>query len=151
MPLKAYKEKRNFQATGEPEGGGKSRSDTGKIYVVQEHRATHHHVDLRLERDGVLVSWAVPKGIPEKPGERRLAVQTEDHPLEYADFEGTIPQGEYGAGEVTIWDKGLYEPLIWENDKIELVIKGEKLSGRYILVRFRKAGEKDWLIFKGKE
>lgn len=151
MPLKAYKDKRNFPATSEPEGGERKQSETGKIFVVQEHHASHHHFDLRLERDGVLVSWAVPKGIPGKPGDRKLAVQTEDHPLEYADFEGTIPEGEYGAGEVTIWDKGLYEPMVWEDGKIEVVIKGEKVAGRYILVRFRKAGDHDWLIFKGKE
>jgi len=151
MPLNKYKEKRDFGKTSEPEGGERKQSGLGKIFVVQEHKASHHHFDLRLERDGVLVSWAVPKGIPEEPGDRKLAVQTEDHPLEYADFEGTIPEGEYGAGEVTIWDKGLYEPLLWENDKIELVMKGDRLAGRYVLVRFKKAGDHDWLILKGKE
>lgn len=150
MPLKRYKEKRDFRKTNEPEGGERKQSGTGKIFVIQEHKATHHHFDLRLERDGVLVSWAVPKGIPETPGDRKLAVQTEDHPLEYADFEGTIPVGEYGAGEVTIWDKGLYEPLSWEKDKIEVVMKGDRLAGRYVLVRFKKAGNHDWLMLKGK-
>jgi len=151
MPLKEYREKRDFKKTGEPEGDGSKPGRTGKIFVVQEHQASHHHFDLRLERDGVLVSWAVPKSIPEKPGERKLAVRTEDHPLDYANFEGTIPEGEYGAGKVTIWDRGLYEPLEWKDDKIEVVMKGDKLSGRYVLVRFKKAGEKDWLLLKAKD
>ncbi|MDD1711170.1 MAG: ATP-dependent DNA ligase, partial [Methanoregulaceae archaeon] len=98
-----------------------------------------------------LRSWAVPKGIPEKPGVRHLAVETEDHPLEYATFEGTIPEGEYGAGAVKIWDSGVFEPLIWEKDKIEIVVRGDRLAGRYVLVRFRRAGEKDWLLFRAKE
>jgi bifunctional non-homologous end joining protein LigD len=99
----------------------------------------------------VLVSFAVPKGIPEKPGEKHLAVRTEDHPLEYADFEGTIPEGEYGAGEVKIWDRGLYEPLEWKENTIEVVMKGERLAGRYVLVRFRKAGLNEWLLFMAKD
>jgi bifunctional non-homologous end joining protein LigD len=98
----------------------------------------------------VLKSWAVPKGPPEEPGDRRLAVQVEDHPLDYAGFEGTIPEGEYGAGTVEIWDKGTYEAVKWTDDKIEVVIKGERLSGQYELIRFRKAGEKEWLLFKKK-
>jgi bifunctional non-homologous end joining protein LigD len=151
MPLKEYREKRDFKKTDEPAGGKKESGRIGKIFVVQEHQASHHHFDLRLERDGVLVSFAVPKSIPVMSGEKKLAVRTEDHPLEYADFEGTIPEGEYGAGEVTIWDRGLYEPLEWKDDKIEVVMKGDKLSGLYVLVRFKKAGEKDWLLFKAKD
>ncbi|HON81730.1 MAG TPA: DNA polymerase ligase N-terminal domain-containing protein [Methanoregulaceae archaeon] len=151
MPLREYREKRDFSKTGEPEGSERQPGGTGKIFVVQEHQARQHHFDLRLERDGVLVSFAVPKGIPEKPGEKKLAVRTEDHPLEYADFEGTIPKGEYGAGTVTIWDRGLYEPLEWKDDKIEVVMKGDRLSGRYVLVRFKKAEEKDWLLLKAKD
>jgi len=151
MGLEPYKKKRNFKATPEPPGDVKEAPLPPRIFVVQEHHATHLHYDLRLESDGVLRSWAVPKGVPEQPGERHLAVETEDHPLEYARFAGTIPEGEYGAGEVKIWDSGIFEPLIWEKDKIEVVMKGDRLAGRYVLVRFKKAGEKEWLIFKAKE
>jgi bifunctional non-homologous end joining protein LigD len=119
-----------------------------KIFVVQEHAARRLHYDLRLEKQGVLKSWAVPKGIPQKTGEKRLAVQTEDHPLEYHEFEGTIPKGQYGAGTVRIWDKGTYEFKVWEDDKIEFVLSGEKLRGRYVLARLKKAGLKDWLLLK---
>ncbi len=117
--------------------------------MVQKHAATRLHYDLRLERDGVLVSWAVPKGIPE-PGDRRLAIKTEDHPLEYGGFEGTIPRGQYGAGSVEIWDRGFYVPVKWTDEKIELVIAGDRVKGRYELVRFEKAGENEWLLFKKK-
>jgi bifunctional non-homologous end joining protein LigD len=151
MPLEEYRKKRDFTTTAEPEGSGAQEKRVGKIFVVQEHHASHLHYDLRLERDGVLVSFAVPKGIPVRPGVKHLAVRTEDHPLEYADFEGTIPEGEYGAGQVTIWDKGLYEPLEWKDDKIEVVMKGERLSGRYVLVRFRRAGQDEWLLFRAKD
>jgi DNA ligase D-like protein (predicted 3'-phosphoesterase) len=151
MGLEPYKKKRNFKTTPEPGGEIKAAPLPSRVFVVQEHHATHLHYDLRLEYEGVLRSWAVPKGIPETPGERHLAVETEDHPLEYAGFEGTIPEGEYGAGEVTIWDSGIFEPLIWEKDKIEVVMKGDRLSGRYVLVRFKRAGEKDWLLFRAKD
>ena len=145
--LSDYAARRDFSRTPEPpvsEEEGK-----GKSFVVQEHHARRLHYDLRLERDGVLKSWAVPKGVPEKSGDRRLAVQVEDHPLEYRRFEGTIPEGQYGAGTVKIWDKGLYEPIIWEANKIEFIVKGEKMEGRYVLVKFKKAGENNWLLFKG--
>jgi bifunctional non-homologous end joining protein LigD len=151
MTLEEYRKKRDFQATTEPEGAGKPKRSVGKIFVVQEHHASHLHYDLRLERDGVLVSFAVPKGIPGKPGEKHLAVRTEDHPLEYADFEGTIPEGEYGAGQVMIWDRGLYEPLEWKDDKIEVVMKGDRLAGRYVLVKFKRAGKDEWLLFRAKD
>jgi DNA ligase D-like protein (predicted 3'-phosphoesterase) len=151
MNLEEYKGKRNFGTTPEPDGGSRASPRSSRIFVVQEHHASHLHYDLRLESEGVLRSWAVPKGIPEKPGQRHLAVETEDHPLEYAGFEGTIPEGEYGAGEVKIWDAGIFEPLVWEKDKIEMVMKGDRLSGRYVLVRFKKAGEKDWLLFRAKD
>jgi DNA ligase D-like protein (predicted 3'-phosphoesterase) len=149
VTLGEYKKKRNFSRSPEPTGGGAEPS--GKVYAVQEHHASHLHWDFRLEREGVLRSWAVPKGPPEKPGEKRLAVAVEDHPLDYAGFEGTIPEGEYGAGTVEIWDRGTYEALKWTEDKIEIRIRGERLSGQYELVRFRKAGDKEWLIFKKKE
>ena len=96
-------------------------------------------------------SWAVPKGIPETSNQRRLAVETEDHPYDYGSFEGEIPKGQYGAGTVKIWDKVNYEPKLWENDKIEVTLNGQRLKGRYILVRLKKAGDKDWLVLKGKE
>jgi len=151
VPLEEYRKKRDFAATLEPEGSAEPKRPVGKIFVVQEHHASHLHYDLRLERDGVLVSFAVPKGIPEKTGEKHLAVHVEDHPLEYADFEGTIPEGAYGAGQVKIWDRGLYEPLYWKEDKIEVVMKGERLAGRYVLVRFRRAGKDEWLLFRAKD
>jgi len=120
-------------------------------FVLHEHFSQHHHFDFRLEHDGALASWAVPKGLPEKPGERRLAIQVEDHPLSYGDFEGTIPEGEYGAGEVRIADAGTYEPLVWSDERIEVLLHGRQLSGKYVLLRFKKAGEKNWLVLKGKD
>ena len=120
-------------------------------FVVQEHHARTRHFDLRLEHGGVLASWAVPKGVPEEPGTRHLAVRVDDHPLEYRDFEGTIPEGEYGAGEVTIWDRGTYEPLKWGEDRIEVILHGKRLQGKYVLVPFKKAGEGQWLVLKAKE
>ncbi len=96
-------------------------------------------------------SWAVPKGFPETPDEKRLAVETEDHPLEYANFEGTIPAGLYGAGTVKIWDKGAYNPKAWNENIVEFTLTGQKLKGRYILVRLKKAKEKAWLLLKGRE
>jgi bifunctional non-homologous end joining protein LigD len=146
--LKDYSSKRDFTKTPEPTGG--IDKPGGRTFVVQEHRARRLHYDLRLERDGILKSWAVPKGPPLEPGEKRLAVQTEDHPVEYGGFKGTIPKGEYGGGTVNIWDKGSYEPIVWSEDKIEALFKGEKLKGRYVLVRFKRAGDKEWLLFKAK-
>jgi bifunctional non-homologous end joining protein LigD len=120
-------------------------------FVVHEHHARHIHFDLRLEHGGVLASWAVPKGVPEEPGIRHLAVRVDDHPLEYRDFEGTIPAGEYGAGEVTIWDHGTYDPLKWGEDRIEVVFHGGRLRGKYVLVTLKKAGKGQWLILKARE
>jgi bifunctional non-homologous end joining protein LigD len=147
--LREYHAKRDFNVTTEPMGGGKQGESL--VFVVQEHHARRLHYDLRLEKDGVLKSWAVPKGIPESTDEKRLAVETEDHPLGYADFEGEIPKGQYGAGTVKIWDKGVYEAKVWDETMVEFTLKGEKLKGRYVLVRLKKAGEKDWLLLKGKE
>jgi DNA ligase D-like protein (predicted ligase)/DNA ligase D-like protein (predicted 3'-phosphoesterase) len=147
--LREYHTKRDFSVTTEPMGGEKKGESP--VFVVQEHHARRLHYDLRLEKDGVLKSWAVPKGIPESTDEKRLAVETEDHPLGYADFEGEIPKGQYGAGTVKIWDKGVYEVKIWNEKMVEFTLKGNKLKGRYVLVRMRKAGEKDWLLLKGKE
>ena len=120
-------------------------------FVLCEHFASHHHFDFRLERDGVLKSWAVPKGLPEKPGERRLAIAVEDHPSDYIGFQGTIPEGQYGAGEVTIKDTGTYDLLIWRDDRIEVLLHGVVISGKYVLIRFKKAGEKEWLVLRAKD
>jgi len=121
------------------------------IFVVQEHAASHLHWDFRLEKDGVLKSWAIPKGPPEEPGIRRLAMEVEDHPLDYASFEGTIPEGQYGAGAVKIWDRGEYRMLTEEKGFLEFILRGKKLNGRYKLVKFEKAGPKSWLILKAKD
>jgi bifunctional non-homologous end joining protein LigD len=119
-------------------------------FVLHDHATKHHHYDFRLERDGVLKSWAVPKGLPELAGERRLAIAVEDHELAYITFSGTIPEGEYGAGVVAIADQGTYEPFAWDNDRIEVVLHGARFSGKYVLVRFRKAGDNNWLVMKAK-
>jgi bifunctional non-homologous end joining protein LigD len=147
--LSEYTAKRRFEETPEPKAALTEKKEK-LIFVVQEHHARALHYDFRLEKDGVLKSWAVPKGMPESD-QKRLAVETEDHPYEYGSFEGTIPKGQYGAGTVKIWDKGHYEPKLWENDKIEITLNGERLKGRYILVRLKRAGDKDWLMLKGKE
>lgn len=147
--LSEYASKRDFNVSTEPKGG--EQKSEGSIFVIQEHHARQLHYDFRLENAGALRSWAVPKGIPETTRERRLAVETEYHPLEYANFEGTIPKGEYGAGTVIIWDKGHYTTKLWEDDKIEVTLDGQRLKGRYILVRLKKAGDKDWLMLKGKD
>ncbi|MDI6844628.1 MAG: DNA polymerase ligase N-terminal domain-containing protein [Candidatus Saccharicenans sp.] len=122
-------------------------------YVIQKHRATHLHYDLRLEKDGVLKSWSLPKEPPVEGQEKRLAVQVEDHPLEYRDFEGTIPEGEYGTGQVEIWDRGYYR-ILNETDKLlEIFIEGKKLNGVYTLVRLKDKtrGKKNlWLFFRNK-
>ena len=117
------------------------------IFVIQKHYATHLHWDFRLEMDGVLKSWAVPKEPPTEAGIKRLAVQVEDHDLDYADFEGEIPEGEYGAGKVGIWDKGTYELIDRKPKKIVFELHGEKLNGKYTLVQFGKE-ENNWLLFK---
>jgi len=147
--LSEYSSKRHFKETPEPKGAEKNKDDK-LIFVIQEHHARRLHYDLRLEKDGVLKSWAVPKGIPESD-QKHLAVETEDHPFEYSSFEGEIPKGQYGAGTVKIWDKGTYETKLWEDSKIEVTLNGQRLKGRYILVRLKRAGDKDWLLLKGKK
>ena len=119
-----------------------------RVFVVQEHHAKQLHHDFRLEMEGVLKSWAVPKGVPLEPGIKRLAVATDDHPLEYADFEGVIPEGMYGAGVVKIWDKGTYTGEKISDRELVVGLKGEKLKGTYVLIRLRDG--KNWLIFKKK-
>jgi bifunctional non-homologous end joining protein LigD len=142
--LAEYERKRKFDVTPEP--GADVRPGTGDLFVIQKHDATRLHYDLRLERDGVLASWAVPRGLPLIPGEKRLAVHTEDHPIEYADFEGWIPEGEYGAGEVKIFDRGRYEAVEWKDDKVTFRLEGSRHRGEYHLVKTRT----DWLVFLSK-
>jgi bifunctional non-homologous end joining protein LigD len=147
--LEGYRSRRDFSATGEPVGG-KAQEGTRPRFVLQEHHARRLHWDLRLEHDGVAVSWAIPNGIPTGPGENRLAVHTEDHPLEYLDWEGEIPAGHYGAGTMSIWDRGTYEPLRWEPGKVEVAFNGERLRGRYGLFPIGRGEgeERDWLIHR---
>jgi len=143
--LEEYYAKRDFAATPEPAGG--HTPGPGNSFVIQEHHSRRTHWDLRLERDGVLVSWAVPKGVPTEAGDRRLAVQTEDHPLEYSGFEGVIPKGRYGAGSVEIWDRGFYVPVRWLEDKVDVVLAGRRLKGRYELVQTSRE-KREWLLFR---
>ena len=149
--LDTYNAKRDFAATPEPSGDGSPlRSSAGGRFVVQEHHATRLHWDLRLERDGVLASWAIPNGIPLDPADNRLAVRTEDHPLEYLEFEGQIPHGEYGAGTMAIWDRGSYETLKWEERKVEVTFHGQRLTGRYglFVIGRDEASRNDWMIHR---
>jgi len=146
--LEEYLKKRNLPKSGEPAG---EVHDTGqKRFVVHEHHARNLHYDLRLEMNGVLRSWAVPKGPSLETGERRLAVQVEDHPVGYIDFQGAIPQGEYGAGTVNIWDKGNYDTKNIIEDELEVIFHGEKLQGYYAIVHMKNRG-KNWLLIKMKE
>jgi bifunctional non-homologous end joining protein LigD len=148
--LRDYRAKRDFEETPEPSGKRK-RPAKAKLprFVIQEHHATRLHWDLRLEHDGALASWAIPNGLPEAPKDNRLAVRTEDHPLEYLEFHGEIPKGSYGAGTMTIWDQGTYEALKWEPRKVEVLFHGERLQGRYALFAISKEGEpKDWMIHR---
>jgi bifunctional non-homologous end joining protein LigD len=120
-------------------------------FVIQKHEARTLHFDFRLEKDGVFKSWAVPKGVPEASGVRRLAVQVEDHNLEFGNFSGTIPPGEYGAGTVEICDRGCYELHEWTEDTIAFTLSGDRLRGRYRMIRFRRKGEREWLLWREKE
>jgi bifunctional non-homologous end joining protein LigD len=142
--LGQYLTMRNFSQEGTPEPAGGGPSAGGNSFVIQRHDATRLHYDLRLERDGVLVSWAIPKGLPLVKGQRHLAVQTEDHPMEYGSFAGTIPKGHYGAGEVRIWDQGTYDLVEWTDKKVSFRLHGERHHGEYHLVKTR--GERDWLV-----
>jgi DNA ligase D-like protein (predicted 3'-phosphoesterase) len=120
----------------------------GARFVVQEHNASHLHWDFRLELDSVLKSWAVPKEPPVEPGVKRLAVQVEDHDVSYITFEGVIPEGSYGAGTVKIWDSGTFELGSRSDEKIVFVLRGKKMKGKYVLLKFAKTGEKNWLLFR---
>ena len=142
--LSDYRSKRDFSRTSEPEGAREASSEQYR-FVVQEHHARSLHWDLRLERDGVLVSWAIPKGIPQDPKRNHLAVHVEDHPLDYIDFAGEIPKGEYGAGKVKIWDTGTYETHKWNRDEVMVTFHGKRLRGKYVL--FQTKG-KNWMIHR---
>lgn len=157
MSLKEYQEKRKWDETPEPVPASRMESSKEPVFVVQKHCASHLHFDFRLEADGVLKSWAVPKGPSMNPKEKRLAVQVEDHPLDYAFFEGTIPEGNYGAGTVEIWDNGTYTYLekyrtiaeALAHGVLEFKLHGRKLKGRFTLVRTRMNGkDKNWLLIK---
>lgn len=161
MSLDEYQKKRNFSKTTEPSRQEEAKPSKTPIFVIQKHDASNLHYDFRLQINGVLKSWAVPKGVSTEIGVKRLAIQTEDHPLAYADFEGEIPEGEYGAGTVEIWDKGNFENLrlekekismqgSWKDGKIEIKLNGNKLSGNYALIQTEREQGKHWLIFKMK-
>jgi bifunctional non-homologous end joining protein LigD len=158
MDLKTYNKKRDFTLTREPQGSARK---TGKelVFVVQKHAATRLHYDLRLEMDGVLKSWAVPKGPSMNPDDKRLAVLVEDHPFDYKDFEGNIPKGNYGAGNVIIWDNGTYSTKEGENNekklvsafekgRLSFVLNGKKLKGEFSLVKLKNAEDNTWLLMK---
>jgi bifunctional non-homologous end joining protein LigD len=146
--LETYRSKRSAQKTPEPMGEEAARAD-GRRFVIQEHHATRLHWDLRLEHDGVLVSFAIPNGLPEAPKDNRLAVHTEDHPLEYLEFEGEIPKGQYGAGTMRVWDRGTYDVLKWEPRKLEVLLQGERVQGRYALFPIDKDEDpKNWMIHR---
>src|SRR5438034_7960552 len=149
MRLREYERKRDPRKTPEPFGG--KRPTKQPIFVVQRHDARRLHYDFRLERNGALASWAVPKGVPLEPGEKALAVHVEDHPLEYGSFHGEIPQGQYGAGTVEIWDEGTYELLEEKrNGQLTFELRGRRLQGRWSLVPAHLDGkEQNWLLIKG--
>src|SRR5215207_5490036 len=150
--LSEYELKRSFDKTPEPRGSKRKKGVQANRFVIQEHHARRLHWDLRLEHDGTLVSFALPKGVPQDPKQNRLAVHTEDHPLEYLDFEGDIPKGSYGAGKMRIWDRGTYEAEKFRDDEVEITFHGERLQGRYGLFPLaRRKGEppgKDWMIHR---
>jgi len=164
MGLKTYRAKRNLKKTPEP-GGAETKKDGPLIFVVQRHKASHLHYDFRLEVRGVLKSWAVPKGPSLDPADKRLAMMVEDHPFDYKDFKGVIPDGNYGAGIVEIWDHGTYTPLDLPKGKdaetqlmhgihsgsLKVVLKGRKLKGEFAMVRMKKAGENAWLLIKHRD
>ncbi len=154
MALTEYKKKRSFDKTPEP-GPEKKRTSSGRMFVVQKHRATQLHYDFRLEVGGVLKSWAVPKGPSLDPKVKRLAMEVEDHPVDYAKFEGVIPEGEYGGGTVMVWDYGTYKPEGTESvvaalrkGELKFSLNGKKLKGSWVLVRTRG---RQWLLLKHRD
>lgn len=164
--LTEYRRKRDFSKTAEPAGGTRKRAagDKKLEFVVQKHAATRLHFDLRLELDGVMKSWAVPKGPSADPAIKRLAMQVEDHPVEYNTFEGTIPKGEYGGGTVMLWDRGSYEPEKGEGEDavreglkkgdLKVIFHGKRMKGSWVLVRTRgwgSGGKPSWLLIKHRD
>jgi DNA ligase D-like protein (predicted 3'-phosphoesterase) len=164
MDLAKYNQKRHFKDTNEPKGVPKKTSSE-LIFVVQKHAASHLHYDFRLELDGVLKSWAIPKGPSMNPQQKRLAIRVEDHPYDYKDFEGTIPEGNYGAGKVIVWDQGTYN-LVDKMNKEDLetqlnadlkagvlhfILNGKKLKGAFALVKFKSKQDTTWLLIKKKD
>ncbi|MGH7542867.1 MAG: DNA polymerase ligase N-terminal domain-containing protein [Gemmatimonadota bacterium] len=158
-PLETYRKKRDFRKTREP--SGKGRRKAGRRFVIQKHAARSLHYDFRLEADGVLKSWAIPKGPSTDPRDKRLAMPTEDHPLDYRDFDGVIPKGEYGAGAVIVWDRGTYQNLTEDDNgeevpvskalaggHLKIWLEGEKLRGGYALTRIGKGKDLRWLLVK---
>lgn len=165
MPLEEYHQKRNFSETSEPEGQ-ENTSGSQLRFVVQRHAASHLHYDFRLEMDGVLKSWAVPKGPSLNPADKRLAMMVEDHPFAYRTFEGHIPEGNYGAGEVEIWDEGTYEPVEkaagksddlvmraeLHKNSLSFILHGKRLKGEFSLVKLKNSREENaWLLMKHKD
>ena len=163
MPLKEYRKKRDFKVTPEPSGNGSARKSKTKPlrYVIQKHRASQLHYDFRLEWNGVMLSWAVPKGPSLDPSVKRLAMQVEDHPIDYSDFEGIIPSGEYGGGTVMIWDTGTWVPEVpdvaatLKKGDLKFTLRGKKLKGSWVLVRTRgfgkNASKPSWLLIKHRD
>jgi bifunctional non-homologous end joining protein LigD len=166
--LSEYRRKRDFQKTAEPEGGAERRAKAKKLdFVIQKHAASHLHFDLRLELDGVMKSWAVPKGPSADPSIKRLAMQVEDHPIEYNTFEGTIPQGEYGGGTVMLWDRGWYEAEKgggedgvrdgYKKGDLKVIFHGKRMKGSWVLVRTRgwggtsRGSKPSWLLIKHRD
>ncbi|WP_185964628.1 DNA polymerase ligase N-terminal domain-containing protein [Flavobacterium sp. GT3R68] len=159
MTLSKYNQKRNFKSTSEPEGVV-AKSENDLLFVVQKHAASHLHYDFRLEIDGVLKSWAVPKGPSMNPEDKRLAMMVEDHPYSYKDFEGNIPEGNYGAGNVIVWDNGTYTATEEGGDMenklkagihkghLSIVLKGKKLKGEFSLIKLKGKQENAWLLIK---
>ena len=161
MDLSRYKQKRDFDSTTEPDGEI-TRSNNDLIFVVQKHAASQLHYDFRLEIDGLLKSWAIPKGPSMNPEEKRLAIMVEDHPFDYKDFEGTIPEGNYGAGKVIVWDRGTYTltdqektesvedqfKLGLQNGHLSFILDGKKLKGEFALVKLKIKQKDSWLLIK---
>ena len=164
MALKDYNNKRKFDKTTEPKGTTK-KSEDQLIFVVQSHAASRLHYDFRLEMEGVLKSWAVPKGPSLNPDDKRLAMMVEDHPYDYKDFEGNIPEGNYGAGQVEVWDSGTYEPLDdtsklsdekellkeLKSGSLKFILHGKKLKGEFALVKMKNAENNSWVLIKHRD
>lgn len=161
--LKSYRGKRDFDRSPEPSGEGRGSKSARERFVIQKHDSSSIHYDFRLETEGVLASWAVPRGPSTDPREKRLAIRTEDHPRDYIDFEGVIPEDEYGAGAVMVWDAGPYRNLAEpdveggdppsvarqiEEGRVKVWLEGEKIAGGYALVRTRGSGDEQWLLIK---